>query len=249
MRLAAPGRSRPSRNTFEYCENGAKATVWEQTAKRVGPDFFAAHTVTELLTWPDYDLEEKGRLTAPAALRSGERPIRAGVVGGRLRRDRARAAAPLDPNAAVFYASGRASLETSYMYALFARMYGTNNLPDCSNMCHEPTSVGLNAIDRRRRSAPRSSRISRPPTCILFFGQNVGSNAPRMLHPLQEARKRRVPDHHLQSAARARARALHQPADRPLEMLTRHLDRDLDPVSSGQGRRRHRGDHRHVQGR
>ena len=184
--------SKPAKpNTFEYCENGAKATVWEQTAKRVGPDFFARHSVTELLTWTDYALEEKGRLTHPLRYDPGSDrylPVTwadaFAEIGRELR--------ALDPNAVVYYTSGRASLETSYMYALMARMHGTNNLPDSSNMCHEPTSVGL----KSSIGSPVGTTILEDfesTDLILFFGQNVGSNAPRMLHPLQEARKRRVP--------------------------------------------------------
>ncbi|MCJ2131904.1 FdhF/YdeP family oxidoreductase [Methylobacterium sp. E-045] len=177
--------------TFEYCENGAKATAWEQTAKRCGPDFFARHTVTELRDWTDYALEEQGRLTHPMRYDAGSDhyvPVSweeaTAAIGRELR--------ALDPKSAVFYASGRASLETSYMYGLFARMYGHNNLPDSSNMCHEPTSVGLKASI----GVPVGTVVLEDfdtTDLILFFGQNVGSNAPRMLHQLQEARKRRVP--------------------------------------------------------
>ncbi len=184
--------SKPAKpNTFEYCENGAKATVWEQTAKRVGPDFFARHSVTELLTWTDYALEEKGRLTHPLRYDSGSDryvPVSwedaVAEIGRELR--------ALDPNSVIYYTSGRASLETSYMYGLMARMHGTNNLPDSSNMCHEPTSVGL----KSSIGSPVGTTILEDfeaTDLILFFGQNVGSNAPRMLHPLQEARRRRVP--------------------------------------------------------
>ncbi|MCJ2033085.1 FdhF/YdeP family oxidoreductase [Methylobacterium sp. J-068] len=184
--------SKPAKpSTFEYCENGAKATVWEQTAKRVGPDFFARHSVTELLGWTDYALEEKGRLTHPMRYDPAtDRYVSVSwedacaEIGRELR--------ALDPNSVIYYTSGRASLETSYMYALMARMHGTNNLPDSSNMCHEPTSVGLKASI----GSPVGTTILEDfesTDLILFFGQNVGSNAPRMLHPLQDARKRRVP--------------------------------------------------------
>ncbi len=94
-----------------------------------------------------------------------------------------------DPKSVVFYASGRASLETSYMWALLARLYGNNNLPDSSNMCHEPTSVAL----PQSIGAPVGTVLLEDfesTDLIFFFGQNVGSNAPRMLHPLQEARRR-----------------------------------------------------------
>ncbi|MFG5119387.1 FdhF/YdeP family oxidoreductase [Methylorubrum sp. POS3] len=184
--------SKPAKpSTFEYCENGAKATAWEQTRKRIGPDFFERHTVTELLTWSDYALEGKGRLTHPLrydAQRDRYVPVSWEDAFDEIGRE----LKGFDPNSVVFYASGRASLETSYMYALFARIYGTNNLPDSSNMCHESTSKAL----------PQSIGVSVGTTVledfettdlILFFGQNVGSNAPRMLHPLQDARRRGVP--------------------------------------------------------
>ena len=176
---------------FEYCENGAKATAWELTQNRVTPAFFAAHTVAELRTWSDHDLEEAGRLTEPLkwdAATDTYRPVTWAQafeeIGAELRR--------IDPREAVLYCSGRASLETSYMWGLFARLYGTNNLPDSSNMCHESTSVAL----------PESIGVPvgtitlddfETTDCILFFGQNVGTNSPRMLHPLQEASKRGVP--------------------------------------------------------
>ena len=173
---------------FEYCENGAKATAWEQTRRRATRDFFAAHTVTELLGWSDYALEEQGRLTEPMRYdQASDRyvPVPWGEafseIGLELRR--------LDPKSVVFYASGRASLETSYMWALLARMYGNNNLPDSSNMCHEPTSV---ALPQSIGSPVGTVRLEDFETTDLmfFFGQNVGSNSPRLLHPLQQARKR-----------------------------------------------------------
>jgi molybdopterin-dependent oxidoreductase alpha subunit len=176
---------------FEYCENGAKATAWELTTKRVTPEFFAKHTLAELRTWPDHDLEEAGRLTHP--MRYDEASDTYGPVSWEdAFQEIGRELKTVDPRQVVLYASGRASLETSYMWALFARLYGTNNLPDSSNMCHETTSVAL----------PESIGVTvgtvilddfELTDCILFFGQNVGTNSPRMLHPLQEASKRGVP--------------------------------------------------------
>ena len=176
---------------FEFCENGAKATIWEMTSRRATPDFFAAHTLSELCGWSDYDIEQAGRLTHPlrydpATDRYLETSWETAFaeIGRELK--------ALDPKSTVFYSSGRTSLETSYMYALFARLYGHNNLPDSSNMCHETTSVAL----------PKSLGVSvgtvvmddfKQTDCIFFFGQNVGSNSPRMLHDLEDARKRDVP--------------------------------------------------------
>jgi molybdopterin-dependent oxidoreductase alpha subunit len=173
---------------FEYCENGAKATAWEQTRHRATPDFFADHTVSELLGWSDYALEEAGRLTHPMRYDPASDRYRVctweeayAEIGRELK--------ALDPKSVVFYASGRASLETSYMYALLARLYGNNNLPDSSNMCHEPTSV---ALPQSIGSPVGTVRLEdfEETDLIFFFGQNPGSNSPRMLHPLQEARKR-----------------------------------------------------------
>lgn len=174
--------------TFEYCENGAKATAWEQTRRRATPDLFAAHTVSDLLGWSDYDLEEAGRLTHPMRYDPASDRYRPcsweeayAEIGRELK--------ALDPRSVVFYASGRASLEASYMYALLARLYGNNNLPDSSNMCHEPTSMALPQSIGSPVGTVRLEDFEQT-DLLLFFGQNVGSNSPRMLHPLQEARRR-----------------------------------------------------------
>jgi molybdopterin-dependent oxidoreductase alpha subunit len=184
---AKPAKPHP----FEFCEEGAKATTWEITSRRCTAAFFAKHTVSSLASWTDYALEEQGRLTRPMrwdAASDKYLPVdwaeAVAEIGQELR--------ALDPNSVVFYSSGRASLETSYMYALFARMYGNNNLPDSSNMCHESTSVGL----------PLSIGVPvgtitlddfQKTECILFFGHNTGVSAPRMLHDLQDCAKRGVP--------------------------------------------------------
>src|SRR3954451_19999329 len=184
---AKPGDPRP----FEFCEEGAKATTWEITNRRCTPEFFADHTVASLASWSDHDLEEQGRLTHPLrrdAASDKYVPVdwaeAFAVIGRELK--------AFDPKSVVFYTSGRASLEASYMYALFARMYGNNNLPDSSNMCHESTSVGL----------PLSIGVPvgtitlddfKKTDCILFFGHNTGVNAPRMLHDLEDCAKRGVP--------------------------------------------------------
>ena len=175
---------------FEFCENGAKATLWELTTRRCTPDFFAGHSLEELRTWSDHDLEQQGRLTHPMRYdRATDRYVPCDwqeafdAIGRELK--------AVDPKSAVFYASGRASLETSYLYALFARAYGHNNLPDSSNMCHETTSVAL----KKTIGAPVGTCVLEDfhqCDAIFFFGQNTGSNSPRFLHPLQEAVKRGV---------------------------------------------------------
>ncbi len=175
-------------HAFEFCENGAKATLWELTTRRCTPDFFAEHTVTELQGWSDYDLEQQGRLTHPLRYDPvSDRYLPCSWqeafegIGLELR--------ALDPESVIFYASGRASLETAYCYALFARLYGSNNLPDSSNMCHETTSVALKSVI----GAPVGTCIHEDFSkcdAIFFFGQNTGTNSPRFLHDLEDAVKR-----------------------------------------------------------
>ncbi len=177
-------------HTFEFCENGAKATLWELTTRRCTPDFFAKHTVSELRNWNDYDLEQEGRLTHPMRYDAAsdqyvpcEWEEAYSAIGSQLR--------SLDPESVVFYSSGRASLETSYLYALFARLYGCNNLPDSSNMCHETTSVALKKLIGVGVGTVVYQDLSNC-DAMFFFGQNTGSNSPRFLHPLQDAAKRGV---------------------------------------------------------
>ncbi|OZI23169.1 formate dehydrogenase [Bordetella genomosp. 9] len=176
---------------FEFCENGAKATAWDITSKHVSASFFAEHTCTELESWSDHELEAVGRVTVPLRWDAAtDKYVEIGwqqafdEIGALLR--------AREPDATVFYTSGRASLETSYMYALFARMYGTNNLPDSSNMCHESTSVGLPKTIGVPVGTVTLEDFEHT-DCMFFFGHNTGTNAPRMLHQLQEARQRGVP--------------------------------------------------------
>ena len=141
-----PGCAWPDRNhasTFEFCENGAKAVAAEATARRATTEFFAQHTVAELATWSDFALEDQGRLTEPLVYDAASDtylPIAwddaFALVAQHLN------ALP-DPNQAIFYTSGRASNEAAFLYQLFVREYGTNNFPDCSNMCHEPSGTCL----------------------------------------------------------------------------------------------------------
>jgi predicted molibdopterin-dependent oxidoreductase YjgC len=169
--------------------------------------------VTELRGWSDHDLERsRDGLTVPLRWdAASERPLRRKSAGTRPSAKSAPSCARIDPKAVVFYASGRASLETSYMYQLLARMYGNNNLPDSSNMCHESTSVAL----------PKSIGVPvgtvtlddfEQTDCIFFFGQNPGTNSPRMLHQLQDARKRGVPIITFNPLRERGLVQLHQPA-------------------------------------
>ena len=176
----------------EVCENGVKATAWDLTTRRATPAFFARHTVREMLDWDDYHLERAGRLTHPLRYDpASDRYLPVdwttafAEIGRELR-------AVEDRRGVVFYSSGRTSNEASYMYQLLARMYGNNNLPDSSNMCHETTSVALPESIGIPVGSVTLDDFAKT-DCILFFGQNVGSNSPRMLHPLQEASRRGVP--------------------------------------------------------
>jgi molybdopterin-dependent oxidoreductase alpha subunit len=184
---AKPAKPHP----FEFCENGAKATAWEITGKTAAPEFFAEHTLSELRTWSDHALEEVGRLTTPMRYdRSTDKYTP--VAWSEAFRDIGFELQKLDRRSVVMYTSGRASLEASYMYQLFGRMYGTNNFPDSSNMCHETTSVALPEVI----GVPVGTVLLPDfecTDCILFFGHNTTTNAPRMLHPLQEAAQRGVP--------------------------------------------------------
>jgi molybdopterin-dependent oxidoreductase alpha subunit len=176
-------------SSFEFCENGGKAIAWEATSKRCTPEFFAGHTVTELESWGDYELEMVGRITHPMAYDAASDrylPVEWSkafdMIGRHLR------ALP-DPNMADFYTSGRTSNEAAFLYQVFVREYGTNNFPDCSNMCHEATSVGL----------PKSLGVGKGTVlledfdkadCIFIFGQNPGTNSPRMMTSLRNASRR-----------------------------------------------------------
>lgn len=205
-------------SSFEFCENGAKAVSWEATAKRTTPEFFAAHTVSELWNWPDFDLENEGRLTHPMAYdRATDRylPISwdkaLAKIGAALR------GLP-HPDMAEFYTSGRASNEAAFLYQVFAREYGTNNFPDCSNMCHEATSVGL----------PESIGVGKGTVTLEDFqyadavfciGHNPGTNHPRMLTTLREVSKRGVPIIVL-NPLRERGLERFTSPQHPVEMLT-----------------------------
>lgn len=184
---AKPAKTHP----LEFCENGAKATAWEVTHRKADPSFFARHRLSELEAWRDHDLEEQGRLTYPMRWNPASdryEPVDWTAafeeIGRELR--------VLSPRQVDFYTSGRASLEASYMYQLFARMFGSNNLPDSSNMCHESTSVGLpESIGASVGTAILSDFQNT--SCIFYIAQNVGTSSPRMLHDLQDAADRGVP--------------------------------------------------------
>jgi molybdopterin-dependent oxidoreductase alpha subunit len=178
--------------SFEFCENGAKAVSWEATAKRTTPEFFAAHTLSELWNWSDFDLENEGRLTHPMVYdQATDRYLPTSWDEALTKIGAALGGLP-HPDMAEFYTSGRASNEAAFLYQLFGREYGTNNFPDCSNMCHEATSVGL----------PESIGVGKGTVTLEDFdhcdavfciGHNPGTNHPRMLTTLREISKRGAP--------------------------------------------------------
>ena len=177
-------------SAFEFCENGAKATLSELTTARCTPAFWKdpAHTVSALRSWLDLDLEHTGRLTHP--LRYDTASDRYVEVGwDEAFADIGAVLSSMEPNAAVFYASGHAGLEASYLYALLARAHGTNNLPQSSNMCHETTSVGLTKVIGSPVGTIVWADLEQT-DAFFFFGQNPGSNSPRFLHPLKDAKDR-----------------------------------------------------------
>jgi len=173
---------------FEFCENGAKATLSDLTSERCTPDFWSGHTVSELREWADHDLEKTGRLTHPLKYDAGtDRYVE--VTWNEAFEKIGTTLKDLPRESVVFYSSGHAGLEASYLYALLARAYGNNNLPQSSNMCHETTSVGLNKVIGSPVGTVVWEDLEKA-DAFIFFGQNPGSNSPRFLHPLQEAKKR-----------------------------------------------------------
>ena len=174
----------------EFCENGAKAVSWEATRKRVGREFFAAHSVADLLEQDDHWLEHHGRLTEPMYLAPGATHYTPIDWDDALRLVADRLTAMADPDRAVFYTSGRASNEAAFVYQLLARRLGTNNLPDCSNMCHESSGAALNETIGIGKGTVTLADIAEHAELIVIVGQNPGTNHPRMLLALEEAKRR-----------------------------------------------------------
>jgi molybdopterin-dependent oxidoreductase alpha subunit len=178
------------RSHAEFCENGAKAVAWEATRDRVGREFFATHSVAELLADDDHSLEHHGRLAEPMYLAPGAShytPI-SWVDALRLSADRLKELP--DPNRAAFYTSGRASNEAAFVYQLLARRLGTNNLPDCSNMCHESSGAALTETIGVGKGTVSLEDITDHAELIVIIGQNPGTNHPRMLTALETAKRR-----------------------------------------------------------
>ncbi|MDI3383468.1 FdhF/YdeP family oxidoreductase [Xenophilus aerolatus] len=187
-----PGCAWPDRNhhsSFEFCENGAKAVAAEATARRAGPELFAKHTVAELMQQSDFWLEDQGRLTHPMVYDpASDRYVPIGWDEAFALVARHLNALP-DPNQAIFYTSGRASNEAAFLYQLFVREYGTNNFPDCSNMCHEPSGSAMKPQIGVGKGTVTLEDFELA-DAIFIFGQNPGTNHPRMLGELRAAHKR-----------------------------------------------------------
>ncbi|MFH9567954.1 FdhF/YdeP family oxidoreductase [Streptomyces globisporus] len=220
---------------LDICENGIKHVTWEMTPKRVGREFFAAHSVTELYGWSDYDLENQGRLTEPMVYDPESDhyvPISwkdaFELVGATLR--------GLDsPNRAAYYTSGRLGNEATFLYQLMARELGTNNLPDCSNMCHEASGRALQAsLGTGKGTVDLKDWESAD--ALFILGVNAASNAPRMLTALAEADRRGAQIVHvnpLVEAAATRTIVPHDFTDMALFKATKTSTLNLQPRIGG----------------
>ncbi|MFC6012940.1 FdhF/YdeP family oxidoreductase [Nocardia lasii] len=210
---------------LDVCENGIKHVTWEMTHKRCTPEFFAQHTVTELATWSSYDLEDQGRLTEPMVYDPATDhyvPISWAdafeMVGKALRELD-------DPNDAAFYTSGRLANEATFLYQLMVREFGTNNLPDCSNMCHEASGRALQASIGTGKGTCDLEDWDKT-DALFVMGINAAANAPRMLTALAKATKRGAQVVHVNPLIEAASRDTIIPHDF-LAMATFH------PTKSG----------------
>ena len=176
------------RHPFEFCENGAKAMADEATNQRVTPDFFARYSIAELSQQSDYWLNKQGRLTCPVILRPGYSHYQAISWDDAFQTIAKELKQLASPDEAVFYTSGKATNEAAFLYQLFARLYGTNNLPDCSNMCHESSGWALQQTLGVGKSTVTLSDLEHA-DLIFSIGQNPGTNHPRMLTSLLAAKR------------------------------------------------------------
>ncbi|MEV8533032.1 FdhF/YdeP family oxidoreductase [Streptomyces sp. NPDC051211] len=180
------------RHTAEFCENGAKAVAEEATLRRVTPEFFAAHPLADLAARSGYWLGQQGRITEPMLLERGDLP-EGGERYQAVSWERAFAIIAEElkalgsPDEALFYTSGRTSNEAAFLFQLFAREFGTNNLPDCSNMCHESSGSALNETIGVGKGSVSLEDLHRA-DLIIVAGQNPGTNHPRMLSALEQAK-------------------------------------------------------------
>ena len=178
------------RSHAEFCENGAKAVSWEATRDRIGRAFFATHSIDELRAQSDHELELHGRLTEPMYLAPGSTHYEPISWDDALALCAARLKAMPSANRAAFYTSGRASNEAAFVFQLLARRLGTNNLPDCSNMCHESSGTALTETIGVGKGTVNLDDITDHADLIVIVGQNPGTNHPRMLSALEAAKRR-----------------------------------------------------------
>ena len=178
----------PDHHIVEFCENGAKAVAEEATVRRIGPDFFKEHSVDDLRERDGYWLGQQGRLTHPVVKREGSRYYERiswdaafDLIAHELK-------ALASPDEAVFYTSGRTSNEAAFAYQLFVRQFGTNNLPDCSNMCHESSGSALSETIGVGKGSVTLDDLDKA-ELIIIAGQNPGTNHPRMLIALEKAKE------------------------------------------------------------
>ena len=179
----APG----GRKIAEFCENGAKAVAEEATKRTVTPEFFARHSISELAARPEYWLSQQGRLTHPMVLREGHDHYAPIDWDDAYRLIAEHLNALCSPDEALFYTSGRTSNEAAFLYQLLVRSFGTNNLPDCSNMCHESSGTALSKSIGIGKGSVTVTDIEHA-DCIVIAGQNPGTNHPRMLSVLEKAK-------------------------------------------------------------
>ncbi|MDQ2867954.1 MAG: FdhF/YdeP family oxidoreductase [Verrucomicrobiota bacterium] len=175
------------RNVFEFCESGVKALASEGTRKHIAPDFFRKHAIADLQQQSDYWLEQQGRLVHPMVKRESAthyEPIEWDEAFALLAQELNALPAP---DAAVFYTSGRTSNEAAFLYQLFARQFGTNNLPDCSNMCHESSGAAMTESLGVGKGCVTLEDFEKS-DCIFILGQNPGTNHPRMMTTLERAK-------------------------------------------------------------
>lgn len=175
-------------NLGEYCENGIKAIAEEAQKKTIGAEFFAQHSVAELAQWSDFQLGKAGRLAEPLVLEEGATHYRPISWDGAFQLLAEELRGLASPDEAAFYTSGRTSNEAAFMYQLFVRTFGTNNLPDCSNMCHESSGVGLSQTIGIGKGTVTLDDLHKS-DLIIIMGQNPGTNHPRMLSALEKCKE------------------------------------------------------------
>ncbi len=188
MSCAWPDPEAGQRSHAEFCENGAKAVAFEATRKRVRPEFFAEHSIDELFARDDFWLSRQGRITTPMLRAPGDTHYRPTTWDDAFALI-ARTLHSLDsPDQAAFYTSGRTSNEAAFLYQLLVRGLGTNNLPDCSNMCHESSGEALGHSIGIGKGSVTLHDVETA-KLILIAGQNPGTNHPRMLSSLEKAKQ------------------------------------------------------------